>query len=194
MEHIGIIGGSFDPIHIGHLITAQSVLEKRKLDKIIFIPCYVSPHKLQNKTTEANYRMEMVKLAIESNPNFTVSDFEIKMNKVSYTVETLEHFSEIYDNIDFIIGYDNLINFNQWKNPDKIVELANLVVLKRNFVAPSYSFHSYFAKAIFVDTPIVEISSTEIRERIVKRLPVNYFLTKEVNEYIIEHGLYKRKR
>jgi len=130
MEHIGIIGGSFDPIHIGHLITAQSVLEKRKLDKIIFIPCHVSPHKLQNKTTDANYRMEMVKIAIESNPNFTFSDFEIKMNKVSYTVETLEHFSTIYENIDFIIGYDNLINFNQWKNPDKIVDLAILLYLK----------------------------------------------------------------
>ncbi len=193
MEHIGIIGGSFDPIHIGHLITAQAVLEKRNLDKIIFIPCYVSPHKINNKSVSPARRMEMVKLAIESNPNFTVSDFEIKANKVSYTVETLKHYGKFYEKIDFIIGYDNLINFNSWKDPDKIVELANLVVLKRNFVAPSYSFHSYFAKAIFVDTPIVEISSTEIRDRIGKGLPVNYFLTKEVNEYIFEHGLYKRK-
>lgn len=193
MEHIGIIGGSFDPIHIGHLITAQAVLEKRNLDKIIFIPCYVSPHKVNSKSVAPNHRMEMVKLAIASNPNFTVSDFEIKANKVSYTVETLKHFSKFHKNIDFIIGYDNLINFNSWKDPDKIVELANLVVLKRNFVAPSYSFHSYFAKAIFVDTPIVEISSTEIRDRIAKDLPVNYFLTKEVNDYIFEHGLYKRK-
>ncbi len=193
MEHIGIIGGSFDPIHIGHLITAQVVLEKRNLDKIIFIPCFVSPHKIKNKSTEAKHRLKMVELAIKSNPNFTVSDFEIKANQVSYTVETIKHFKETYDNIDFIIGYDNLINFNSWKDPDKIVELANLIVLKRNFVAPNYSFHSYFAKAVFVDTPIVEISSTEIRERIGKNLPVNYFLTKEVYDYIYEHKLYLRK-
>ena len=194
MAHIGIMGGSFDPVHIGHLITAQSVLEKRNLEKIIFVPCYISPHKVGFNSTEHIHRLEMVKLATSTNPKFEVSDYEIKKGDISFTVDTVEYFKGIYDEIDLIIGFDNLVSFDNWKEPDRIIEMANLVVLKRSNFSASFSLHSYFAKAIFVDTPIIEISSTMIRERVKKNKFFDYFVPKEVAEYIKENKLYTDKK
>ncbi len=194
MAHVGIMGGSFDPIHIGHLITAQSVLEKRNLSKIIFVPCYISPHKVGFNSTEHLHRLEMVRRATASNPKFEVSDYEIKKGDISFTVDTVEHFRNQYEELDLIIGFDNLISFDNWKEPDRILEMANLVVLKRSNFSASFSLHSYFGKAIFVDTPVIEISSTMIRERIRDGKFYDYFVPKEVADYIKEHKLYSVKR
>lgn len=188
---VGIFGGSFDPIHFGHLITAQSVLDKRKLDKIIFVPSFISPHKLDFDYSSPHHRFNMVKLAIESHPQFDISDFELKKDKVSYSYETVLEFSKTYEEIELIIGFDNLISFNTWHKPDEILELATLVVMKRTFDEDIKNAHKYFGEAEYVDTPTIEISSTEIRKRISGKLPIDFFIPPKVKEYICDNDLYK---
>lgn len=194
MAAIGIFGGTFDPIHFGHLITAQSLLERRKLKKIFFIPSFISPHKINFDYSSPEHRYNMVKLAIASHPQFDVSDYEIKHDNVSYSYNTLLEFSKKYEEIELIIGFDNLITFDTWHKADEILKLAKLVVMKRTFDKEIKNPHKYFGEAIYVNTPTIEISSTEIRERIIKKLPVDFFLPLKVKEYIIENNIYISKR
>ncbi len=104
MKKIGLFGGTFDPIHLGHLITAQSVKEIRNLSEIIFVPANTSPLKQDVKSTPSANRLEMTKLAVERYSHFSVSDFEIKNSGISYTIDSIKHFKNIYDNIELIIG------------------------------------------------------------------------------------------
>ena len=191
MATVGIFGGTFDPIHFGHLITAQSLLDKRKFKKIIFVPNYISPHKMNFDYSSPEHRFNMAKLAIESHPQFDISDFEIMQDDISYTYNTLVEFSKKYEDLELIIGFDNLITFDSWHKADEIIKLAKLVVMKRTFDNEIKKAHKYFGDAIFVDTPTIEISSTEIRERIAKKLTVDYFLPKKVKEYILDNELYR---
>jgi nicotinate-nucleotide adenylyltransferase len=166
---VGIYGGTFDPVHVGHIITAQRVLEKRKLDKIIFIPAYISPLKTDKKYAPPEHRLNMLKLGLEETDNFITSDIELKRKNISYTIDTLKELKKTYDEIELIIGYDNLLVFHKWHKPDEILELCKLVVLHRK----------------------VEISSTEIRERIENNLPIDFLVPLKVKEYIYNNGLYK---
>lgn len=191
MEKIGIFGGTFDPIHFGHLITAQTLLEKRKLDKIIFVPSYISPHKLNYDYSAPEHRFNMTKLAISLNPKFEISDFEIDRDEISYSYNTVLQFSKLYENIELIIGFDNLVTFDTWHKPDEILELAELVVLKRTFDREIKNPNKYFADAQFVDTPTIEISATEIRNRVSNNLPIDFFVPQSVSEYIKENNLYR---
>ncbi len=187
MKTIGIMGGTFDPIHIGHLITAQYVYEKRNLDKIIFIPAFISPHKLKFKSSNSKYRLNMIKKAIKGIKHFDCSDFELKNKGISFTVDTLIHFKKTNPKIELIIGEDNYIVFDKWKDPEKIIELANLVVLRRRIknLRESKKF-----PALFLDSPIIEISSTEIRERVRKGKSIRFLVPKSVEEYIYSLKLY----
>lgn len=191
MKKIGILGGTFDPIHFGHLITAQSVLEIRNLEKIIFIPSYISPHKTDQIITEGKQRLKMIELAIENHNFFEVSDYELKKGEISYTVNTLEYFSKKYKNIELIIGIDNLISFDSWKDPDRILKLAKLVVLNRRIDNKKIIKNNYYNAADFVDTPLIEISSSEIRERIKNNLTIDFLVPKKVSKYIFENNLYR---
>lgn len=191
MEKIGIFGGTFDPIHFGHLITAQTLLEKRKLDKIIFVPSYISPHKLNYDYSAPEHRFNMTKLAISLNPKFDISDFEIDRDEISYSYNTVLQFSKVYENIELIIGFDNLVTFDTWHKPDEILELAELVVLKRTFDREIKHPNKYFAEAQFVDTPTIEISATEIRHRVSKNLSIDFLVPQSVSEYIKENNLYR---
>ncbi|GAB6282959.1 MAG: nicotinate-nucleotide adenylyltransferase [Ignavibacterium sp.] len=191
MSKIGIFGGSFDPIHLGHLIIAQFVYDERNLDKIIFIPSFISPHKMDVNFSNPKHRLEMIKLAIKDIPYFDYSDFEIKKEGISYTIDTLKEFKKNYDDIDLIIGYDNLLTFDKWKNPDEILKLAKLIVLRRETTLTK-KMNKYFDCAIFLKSPIVEISSTEIRERVAKNKSINFLITKEVKEYIFQNNLYTK--
>ncbi|MBU1098893.1 MAG: nicotinate-nucleotide adenylyltransferase [Bacteroidetes bacterium] len=191
MERIGILGGTFDPIHIGHLITAQVVFEQRGLDKIIFVPCHISPHKIDHNAAESIHRMSMVNLAIKNIPHFTSSDYEITKGEISYSLNTVLEFKKIYDDIELIIGYDNLISFDKWHKPDEIIKHVKLVVMKRTSDESSKSQDKYFDHAIFVDTPLIEISSTSIRERIASKSPIDYFVPDAVRDYIFENNVYK---
>lgn len=187
---VGVFGGTFDPIHNGHLITAQAIREIRNLDKIIFIPSYIAPHKLNVNSTSAEHRLNMLKLAIEDNKYFTCSDFELVKEGVSYTIDTLKYLKKEYQDIELIIGYDNLLEYSSWKNPDEILELAKLVVLKRSW-RDKEEKDKYFYLAEIINTPLIEISATDIRERIKNNLPVNYLVPDKVIEYICRLNLYK---
>jgi len=191
LEKVGIFGGTFDPIHFGHLITAQSILEKRELEKIIFVPAYIAPHKVKYDYSNPLHRFNMTKLAIDAYPNFDISDFEINHDDISYSYNTLVEFSKTYDEMELIIGFDNLITFDAWYKPDEILEIVELVVMKRTYDKEIKKTHKYYAEAQFVDTPTIEISATEIRERVSKNLPIEYFVPHSVEEYIKEHKLYK---
>jgi nicotinate-nucleotide adenylyltransferase len=188
---IGLMGGTFDPVHIGHLVTAQAVKEIRGLEKIIFIPAYISPHKMNQSSAGINHRLKMLQLAIEGIPYFEFSEIELKAKSISYTVETLERFKKKYDKLEFIIGYDNIINFNTWKMPDRIIELADLIVLRRRSNDKKIEKDKYYRAATFVKTPVIEISSSEIRERIKQGKPVDFLIPLKVKEYIYKFNLYK---
>lgn len=191
MSRVGIYGGTFDPIHLGHLITAQSVREIRELDKIIFVPAYLSPHKLDIKASLPEHRLNMLKLAIQGVEFFDISDFELKHHNISYTIDTLRELKKQFDELELIIGYDNIFKFYTWKDPDEILKLAKLIVLKRkSSYAPPYE-DKYYNQAIFVQTRGIEISATDIRERVKHGQPINYLVTKEVKDYIFAHNLYK---
>jgi nicotinate-nucleotide adenylyltransferase len=190
MSKIGIFGGTFDPIHLGHLITAQSVIELRNLKKVIFIPAFISPHKSNVKTTSPDDRLNMIKLAVKGISFFDYSDIEIKKGGVSYTVDTLRELKKKYDNIEFIIGYDNIFSFNTWKEPDEIFKLGKIIVLKRKSSHPPQFQDKYYNQAVFVQTRGIEISATDIRERVKNGKPINFLVPTSVMEYIYNHKLY----
>lgn len=191
MSKVGIFGGTFDPIHNGHLITAQSVKEIRNLEKIIFIPAYISPHKQHAKASNAEHRLNMLKIAVDNIPFFEFSDFEINQHTISYTIDTLREFKKSYDEIDLIIGYDNIFQFHTWKDPDEIFKLANVVVLKRKSSHPIDYVDKYVEAANFVETRGIEISATDIRNRVHAGLPIYYLVPEKVLEYINKNNLYK---
>jgi len=190
MKKVGIYGGTFDPVHNGHLITAQYVLETRKLDQIIFIPNNVSPLKIGRKSASTTDRLEMLKLALESVDEFTYSTYEIDKGDVSYTVNTLRDLKSEHEQLELIIGLDNLLVFDKWYEPDEIADLAQLVVLKRESEV-SNTPNRFFGIAKLINTPVIEISSTEIRERIERNLSIDFLVPQKVKEYIQENNLYK---
>ena len=190
MSKVGIFGGTFDPIHLGHLITAQSVREVRHLDKIIFIPSFISPHKSEIKTSSPEDRLNMIKLAVEGISFFDYSDLEVIKGGVSYTVDTLREIKKKFDQLEFIIGYDNIFTYHLWKDPDEILKLANIIVLKRKSSHPPQFEDKYYHQAIFVQTRGIEISATDIRERVKKGMPINFLVPANVMEYIYNNKLY----
>jgi len=190
MAKIGIFGGTFDPIHLGHLITAQSVREIRNLEKIIFIPAFISPHKSEIKTSSAEDRLNMIKLAIDGISFFDYSSIEIEKGGVSFTIDTLKELKKNYDDLEFIIGYDNIFEFNTWKDPDEIMKLAKVIVLKRRSSHPPQFKDKYYNQAIFVQTRGIEISATDLRERVKNGQPINFLVPRKVMEYIYNHKLY----
>ena len=190
MSKVGIFGGTFDPIHLGHLITAQSVKEIRNLDKIIFIPAYISPHKTDAKPSSPEDRLNMIKIAVDGIPFLDCSDIEVNKGGISYTVDTLKELKKYYDKIEFIIGYDNIFTFHTWKEPDEIFKLADVIVLKRKSSHPPQFEDKYFRQAIFVQTRGIEISATDIRERVKSGMPINFLVPPKVMEYIYNHKLY----
>jgi nicotinate-nucleotide adenylyltransferase len=186
---VGIYGGTFDPIHLGHLITAQYVYELRKVDEILFVPCRISPFKIGRKTASGEDRLNMLKLATSTIPYFKICEYEIHNPDISYTINTLRHLKEKYDELELIIGYDNLLRFDEWKEPEEIVKLAKLIVLGRNTDTTKHE-NKFFGFAQFVKTPRIDISSSEIRRRVKNNLPINFLVPPEVQNYIYEKGLY----
>lgn len=190
MKSVGILGGSFDPIHIGHLITSYEVMQRRNLKKIIFVPCNISPHKLDKKITENFHRMNMLKLALENFPSFEICTYEINKGDVSYTYDTLVELKQTYDKMELIIGFDNLLVFDTWKRPEDIFQLAEVVVMKRASDAIPSQPNKYFDSSIILDTTLVDISSTEIRNRVKNNLTIEYLVPAKVKDYIFKNGLY----
>lgn len=191
MSRIGIYGGTFDPVHHGHLITAQSVKELRNLDKIIFIPSFISPHKKGFIVSEPEHRINMLKLALDNIPYFDWSDFEIKRKTVSYTIDTLSEMKNHYDDIELIVGEDNIKSFDKWKSPEEILKVATIIVLRRRTDADIESSNIFINKAVILETPRIDISGTIIRQRVRQGLPIEFLVPQSVMKYIYDFNLYK---
>lgn len=195
-----IFGGTFDPIHIGHIHIAYEALYSLHLDKIIFMPAGNPPHKKNKKITNAKIRYDLVKRAIESEVDFEISDYEINKKENSYTYETVELFSGLQRNIEwyFLIGVDSLMELDKWKNVEKIFNSCKIVVYNRaGFTAQEvakkklYIEQKFNKKIIYIDMPIIDISSTHIRNNIKEGRQVNYLLPRGVEEIIHVNNLYK---
>jgi nicotinate-nucleotide adenylyltransferase len=188
---VGVFGGTFDPVHYGHLITAVAVKEMRNLDKIIFIPSFIAPHKTDRISSSPKHRIEMLKMAIKDIPYFDYSDYEIKKKGVSFTIDTLKFLKNEYEDLELIIGYDNLLDFSNWKDPDEILKLIKLVVLKRKVQNEPVDKDKFYYSAEIIETPTIEISATVIRERVRNNLPVKFLVPDIVMEYINHFNLYE---
>jgi nicotinate-nucleotide adenylyltransferase len=188
---VGVFGGTFDPVHYGHLITAVAVKEIRSLDKIIFIPSFIAPHKTDRLSSAPEHRIEMLKKAISGIPFFDYSEYEIKKKGVSYTIDTLKFLKNKYDDIELIIGYDNLLDFSNWKDPDEILKMTKLVVLKRKVRNEPLNKDNYYNASEIIETPTIEISATLVRERVRNNKPINFLVPDAVIEYIKHFNLYK---
>ena len=191
-EKIGIFGGAFDPIHNGHLILAQSVMETMKLDEIWFIPANYHIFKKESEISFAEHRYSMVKMAVKNNDKFKCLDIEIKKKKISYSYETLTELKKFYADIKFyfIIGADNLNTFNEWKSADKIFELCEVVVFGRPDVKLNKEGEKYYKKSRWIKTPLIEISSSEIRKRFMTGKTNRYLIPESVNSYINDNNIY----
>jgi nicotinate-nucleotide adenylyltransferase len=198
---IGISGGTFDPIHYGHLIIAQEAGEILGLERVIFIPSGNPPHKTSQKVTSAYHRYKMVKKAIENNPFFDISDIEIKKEGYSYTVDTLQELIRIHGNYTkfyFITGADVVRELDHWKDFEKIFKMCEFVAaLRQGYDKEAlidridYLKKHYNAKIHMVNTPLIGISSTIIRNMIGKNKSIKYLVPEKVEKYIIENNLYK---
>ena len=189
MKHIGILGGSFNPVHYGHLMMAQTALEALKLDKVLFIPANTSPFKTAKILTTANERLDMLRLATQSRGQFVIYDGEIKRGGISYTVDTLRILHEEMPSTKFylIMGRDTFVDFGKWQYPQEIVELASLVVINRpGFDQPIKSKFPHKC----VDMTALDIASTEIRKRVKTRKSITYLTPDNVIDYINRRKLY----
>jgi nicotinate-nucleotide adenylyltransferase len=191
-KKIGVLGGTFDPIHMGHLVLAEQVREQFQLEQVIFIPSASPPHKTEQKLSPANHRFEMTKLALEGNRFFSVSDIELKREGLSYTVETLRKLKELYNDseIYFLTGSDVLDEITTWKDPEEIYKLARIVIAVRPGF-DEFDPDNYFAKkSIIARITGVDVSSTQIREKVRKGESVKYLVPSRVEEYIRKENLY----
>jgi nicotinate-nucleotide adenylyltransferase len=188
-DKIGILGGSFNPVHKAHLKLATHFLETYDAEKVVFVPCYVSPFKVDEFTASAKHRTNMLKLATQENSNFEINTYEVDNEEVSYTIDTVNHFNKLYPNeqLCLVIGGDQAENFHKWKNWQEILDIVDIyVALRKGYKIPTYNFEVY-KKAIYMEMPFVEISASEIRENLDKH---SEYLNKEVKEYILENGVY----
>jgi nicotinate-nucleotide adenylyltransferase len=189
---ICLFGGTFDPPHIGHLLVAQTVCEAEDFDKILFIPAFQPPHK--RDITPVDERISMLELAVEGNPNFEISDVELKRKGVSYTIDTVKaiktEMSLKNNEIFYLMGSDSLLEFQHWKEPEGILNECQVIVAIRPGFRPS-DIPSWILQRIqFANIPRFEISSTNIRHRWVENKTIRYMVTLPVWEYIEKNNLY----
>ncbi|MGY0372431.1 nicotinate-nucleotide adenylyltransferase [Clostridium sp. JNZ J1-5] len=200
MNRKGIFGGTFDPIHNGHLHVAYEALYDLGLDKIIFVPSGNPPHKTEKLVTDSEIRYELVKKAIEDEKRFDVSSYEIHKSGLSYTYETLEHFNKIEPDTEwyFITGTDCLMELNSWKNINRILNSCRFVVFNRSGYNRSEIMEQkkqlekkYNAEIVYLDIPILDISSTNIRNKIREEKNISYLIPKKVERLLEKMNLYK---
>lgn len=189
MKRIGILGGTFNPIHIGHLAIAQTVYEKLKLDAVVFVPSNLPPHKSSVGVADAKHRLMMAQLAVKKYPHFRVSDFEVKKEGKSYSIDTVRYFMQKNSSADkffFIIGQDSLPTLNTWKDIAQLRRMVDFVVVNRAGVKSDEGN----VKVRSLSMPALEISSSEIRQRIAQGKTARYLLPDGVEDYIRKHHLY----
>ncbi|MDO4555171.1 MAG: nicotinate-nucleotide adenylyltransferase [Lachnospiraceae bacterium] len=202
-KKIGIMGGTFNPIHNGHLVLGQTAYEQFHLDKILFMPTRNPYYKKINQSATLEDRIAMVKLAIEGNEAFAFSDLEMQRDGAIYTVETLKILTQNNPDTEyyFIMGADSLYHFETWKEPEAILKMAFLLVAARDDVSShaiegqiEYLENKYEEGRIHcLYTPNLEISSNNLRRRCKEGRSIRYLLPQKVEQYILEHGLYQEE-
>lgn len=191
---VGLYFGTFNPIHIGHLIIANHLAEYSDLDEVWFVVTPQSPHKKKQSLLENHHRFELVYIAVENYQKLKASDIEFKLPQPNYTVHTLAHISEKYPNHEFslIMGEDNLKSFHKWKNYETILENHHLYVYPRISGGSTKTNFDEHPKVHKVDAPIIQISATLIRDGIKQNKNVEPMLLKEVWKYIDEMNFYRK--
>jgi nicotinate-nucleotide adenylyltransferase len=216
-QRLGILGGTFNPIHLGHLAAAEEVRDRLKLEKVLFIPAFIPPHKNDEVMPSAVQRQEMVRLAVKGNAHFSVSDIEIRRGGRSYTIDTIEALRQAHPGSElyFLTGLDSFLEIRTWKDWERLMTLCSFVVLSREGCR-----FSNIAQLGFLDVPEIElsaldarekdrvviaagsvpvyleripfydISSTDIRTRVREGRSIKYHLPEAVEHYIIENKLY----
>jgi len=188
MKKIGVLGGTFNPPHIGHILLAKFAREELNLDKVLFIPCYIPPHKKNLRIPPASVRLRMVKAAVRSCKEFEVSDLEIKRKGISYTVDTLTELKKKYPlaKLYLIIGGDLLKGLKKWKDFGKIKKLAVIAAAKRKKIKSQK-----IQGVVFLDFPRIDISSSYIRKRVFLGKSIDFLVVKPVQKIIKQYNLYK---
>lgn len=190
---IAILGGTFDPPHLGHLILADTVITNCNYDKVIFIPAKIPPHKNISGEVSNEDRLNMLKLSIENDERFLLDEYELNNDSVSYTINTLNYLYKNYDiegKIGLIIGADLIKDFDKWREPEKIAEISNITVVNREDDKNLYkeNIDKYNIKVIMA--PRIDISSSLIRNRIKEKKGFRYFVKEKVYDYIVSKKLY----
>ncbi len=200
MSNIGLFGGTFNPIHSGHTRLLKSVMEKMDFEKVIVLPDRIPPHKEAHNLVSGKQRYEMCKLAFEDTPKVEISDWELKRRGKSYSVYTVRHFKKLYpnDKLCFIMGSDMLLIFDKWYKYEEILSMATLVCISRDDEDTAKKLREYAQKltekggeVVILDTPPMELSSSEIREKLQKSEDCSCYLPEKIVQYICENNLYK---
>jgi len=195
MRKVGIMGGTFDPIHIGHLIAALRAMECASLDEVWFIPTASPPLKPNIPFATEQQRLEMVKLAIQNEPRFRVLDIELHRGGTSYSIDTVNDLREQYVEHDFyyIVGSDRIHDLPQWHRAEELLQMIGFIGLNR----PSEPLQldrlpgRWQRKLTLASMPLIDISSTDIRKRASEGLPLRYYVTDEVEQFIRRYQLYE---
>ncbi len=201
MSKIGILGGTFNPIHNGHIMLAQYCKKELGLDKIILIPTYTPPHKVSNDLASESHRLNMCSLAIDKLEGFEISDIEIQRKGKSYTYQTLTSLKELYfdDTLYLITGADMFLTLDKWKNPEIIFQNAVISAVPRN-LSDYDELSNYYdnvisnmgAKAEILNNAVMQVSSTFIRENIDNYNLIETLINRNVYDYIVKNNLYRK--
>lgn len=199
---LGVFGGTFDPIHVGHLIHAEHCRDQLDLDAVLFVPASLPPHKPADSITDGRHRLDMIRLAIAGNVGFEARDLELQRGGVSFTVQTLDsiHEQHVDAELYFLMGADSLADFHNWRQPERIVELARLAIARRsvsesddraNRAWPAVPAALPDDRIVEISSPMVAISSSQIRKRVAEGRSIRYLVPAAVEAYIHAHGLYR---
>jgi len=196
MARVGILGGTFDPPHNAHIAMAEAALERIPLDSVLLMPAPQPPQKKRAALTPYDNRVEMLRLAIAGRAGLELSRLEEFRTGPSYTVELLEAFRERFSAEPFLIlGADSVCDLPKWKQPERILELATLVVFPRAGYSPTVTvgrgtLHATAVSVVLFESPVIDISSTAIRRRVREGLPVDTLVPEPVHKFILDNGLY----
>ncbi len=199
MPYVGIMGGTFDPIHFGHLAAAEGAMHRLGLDRVLFMPTRVPPHKPDRRISAAEHRAEMVRLAIRDNPRFALSDLELRREGPSYTIDTVRQLQALHPDwrLAFITGLDSLVQVHTWKEYRTLLSLVDFVAVSR----PGYTTADAEAalaalgpeltrRVHVLQTPGVAVSATELRRLAAEGYPLRYLVPDAVADYVAAHKLY----
>jgi len=200
LQRIGVIGGTFDPIHFGHLAAAEEARVRVNLEKVLFVVALLPPHKLDDEVTPVEHRLAMVRLGIASNPYFEVSHVDMDRPGPSYTVDTISILREQWGpgtELFFVMGLDSLVEMPTWHQPERLIRLCHLVAVTRPGVevdlpALEISIPGISNRLEIIDMPGLNISSTDLQRRVRDGLPIKYQVPEEVERYVREHRLYEQ--